>query len=74
MTRARKMCETCPFRLELSVAEKRDIARMTPEKWPCRMAAEIQCRGHWEVRWKYGVRKTAPASVVGKQQQGAIEK
>ncbi len=78
MIRARKMCQSCPFRLRLSVAEKRDIAKMTPEQWPCHAEAgytttEVQCRGHWEVKWKYGARKTAPSSVARAQQQGAIE-
>ncbi len=65
MIRARKMCKTCPFRLRIERAERIELARLTPEEFPCHTEAgysttDIQCRGHWEVRRKF-------APVFGRQ-------
>lgn len=59
MRRARKMCETCPFRLKLTEAERIELALLQPEEFTCHTEAgytttDIQCRGHWQVRRKYG--------------------
>jgi hypothetical protein len=58
MKRAQKMCEGCPFRLPLSRAERRDIAKLAPDEFPCHTEAgytstDIQCRGHWELRRRF---------------------
>lgn len=52
------MCETCPFRLRISKAERRELAAIEPDGFPCHTEAgytstDIQCRGHWEVRRKF---------------------
>jgi hypothetical protein len=52
------MCETCPFHLPLTRAQKREIAEMQPEEWECHTEAgctstDIQCRGHWELRRRF---------------------
>jgi len=61
MRRAAKMCEDCPFRLKISKAERIELARIEPEGFPCHTIAgynyatsDIQCRGHWQVRRKFG--------------------
>jgi hypothetical protein len=59
MKRATRMCESCPFRIYLNTAEKRELAAIHPEEFPCHTEAgyyshsDIQCRGHWGVRRKY---------------------
>jgi hypothetical protein len=53
------MCEGCPFRLKLPRNELIELAALTPEEFPCHTEAgytetDIQCRGHWQVRRKFG--------------------
>lgn len=56
MTRAPRMCETCPFRLPLTKAERRDLAAIEPEGMACHTIqgydhyCDVECRGHWEAR------------------------
>jgi hypothetical protein len=59
MTRARKMCKTCPFR-GISESEKRELAVVDPDAWPCHTEhpfgdGDMQCRGHYEAQKKYPV-------------------
>jgi hypothetical protein len=66
MRRAVKMCETCPFRLKLTKAERKELAVLEPEAFPCHTEAgytstDIQCRGHWQVRRKFYQQPTAPS-------------
>lgn len=59
MRRAARMCETCPFRLRLSRAERLELAALEPEAFPCHTeqgyasSCDIQCRGHWQVQRKF---------------------
>jgi len=57
LSRARKMCGSCPFRLRLTKVERQLFAAMPPDEFPCHTedgympgSSGIQCRGHWEVR------------------------
>lgn len=59
MRRAVKMCEGCPFRLKHSRAQLVELAAIKPEEFSCHTEAgytetDIQCRGHWQVRHKFG--------------------
>jgi hypothetical protein len=59
MKRAVRMCEGCPFRAPISRAERIELAQLTPDEFPCHTEAgytetDIQCRGHWQVRQKFG--------------------
>jgi len=58
MRRALKMCGGCPFRGFISRKERKELAALTPENFPCHEEAaytstDIQCRGHWQVRHKF---------------------
>lgn len=56
MRRAQRMCETCPFRLPLTRAERLELAAIEPEGMACHTeqgywpSCDIECRGHWEAR------------------------
>jgi hypothetical protein len=58
MTRANKMCASCPFR-GMPEPEKREMAKVPADWWPCHteqgyaFECDIQCRGHWEAQRKY---------------------
>lgn len=60
MRRAARMCDTCPFRLPLSKAERQELAAVEPEGMPCHTEqgyahwCDIECRGHWEARRQAG--------------------
>jgi hypothetical protein len=58
MRRANTMCSGCPFRMRIGRQERVELARLTPDEFPCHTEAgytttDIQCRGHWELRRKH---------------------
>lgn len=60
MIRAQRMCDGCPFRLQMNNTERVELAALSPEEFPCHTEAgyttsNIQCRGHWEARRKFAL-------------------
>lgn len=67
MIRATRMCKGCPFRLRMSRDELDELARLSPEEFPCHTEAgytttDLQCRGHWEASRK-ALRRAQAAGV-----------